>query len=212
MNRYTVTNLLTGNVYKAEFATQAAFDEWLERKSQVKPKVSAGFKERRFPADDQGFGSGWSIVDIDGELCYQTEEIIPEEGDPIPATDRPLSEVHPDWYATGTPTLDGDEVVVPAQHTIEIESLDSEIEAKRIEQLWDEANEIALQFDHNSRAKALSWKVDGSPQWRTDRIAAIDAWMDGIWSAYYAAVATPGATTIGEIPDIPYNFSDLIVE
>ena len=46
MNRYTVTNLLTGNVYRAEFATQAAFDEWLDRKSQVRPKVSTGFKER----------------------------------------------------------------------------------------------------------------------------------------------------------------------
>ena len=68
---------------------------------------------------------------MDGELRYQTPEIMIEEADVIAATDRPLSEVHPDWYATGTPTLDGAEVVVPAQHTIEVVDMTAELRAQR---------------------------------------------------------------------------------
>ncbi len=83
----------------------------------------------------------------------------------------------------------------------------------RIDKIWNEANDIAQAgFDHNSRAKALSWKIEADcPQWRLDRINAIDDWMDSIWSAYFIAKAN-GAETIGDISDCPYCFADLMVE
>ncbi len=75
--------------------------------------------------------------------------------------------------------------------------------------LWEEANKIALQFDRNARERSLAWKVDPDcPAWRMDRIKAVEAWMDEIWGKYYAAVES-GATTIGDVPPLPYDFSQI---
>ena len=80
------------------------------------------------------------------------------------------------------------------------------------ERLWTEANRIALQFDRNSRERALAWLMDPEcPEWRKERIQANIAWSDTIWASYYIAVEAY-VDSIGDIEPLPYTFHQLINE
>jgi hypothetical protein len=89
---------------------------------------------------------------------------------------------------------------------------------ERIQSLWEQANTAALAaFDHNSRLWALNQKLAGNcPAWRLERIAAIEAWLDGVWQHYYTAKYQVQAGNLGaELPalgDCPYKFADLLAE
>lgn len=106
-----------------------------------------------------------------------------------------------------------EEAARDAEEAAALAEAEARKEPERIASLWNQANALAeAAFDHNSRAKALSWKVDGSPQWRLDRIAAIDAWMDMVWGAYFQAKADPAVTELPALPPCPHSFSDLLQE
>jgi len=85
-------------------------------------------------------------------------------------------------------------------------------EDERKHRLWSQANERALEFDRNSRERAAFWMMDSAiPQWRKDRIEAILAWSDTIWSAYYVALSQ-GDTDLAHDIALPYTFHQLVSE
>jgi len=49
----------------------------------------------------------------------------------------PLSEIQPEWYRVAPPVLDGDEVVVPAEHTVAVEDMSEELLSAKLDTLWE---------------------------------------------------------------------------
>ena len=84
--------------------------------------------------------------------------------------------------------------------------------------LWETANAIALAaFDDNSRFWALRQKMSGTaPAWQLERIAAIEAWLDGVWQGYYTAkYQVQNGNLAASLPDFgqcPFAFADLLAE
>ena len=209
MNRYKITNLLTATPYEIrdddlsrlaaqhyKYGKKATPDsytlaEWLERKQNA-----YGHPERRFPAN----GLGWFIRAAGDDLEMVTEaregftytdpEGVAHEVDPVPETARPLSEVHPEWYAVATPTLDGDDVVVPAEHRVVVEDMSPELQAKRIDALWTKANAFAKSgLDGNDIASLTPGLSLPIPAGHRAQILQWLLWGSQVWQAYYTAKA-----------------------
>lgn len=76
-----------------------------------------------------------------------------------------------------------------------------------VAEAWAKADAIARAgADDNSRARYLMWMIDpSSSATRKARIAAVTAWIDGVWTAYAAFKANP----IGDFqpPSTPCPFT-----
>jgi hypothetical protein len=124
-------------------------------------------------------------------------------------------ETIPAWIDTATdpPTEHAEQVIEhPAEHAFEIVDLAPEIEAARVASLWKQADNIAAQFDGNSRDRAIAWLIDPAcPAWRRERIGAILAWMDSVWQAYYAAKADAAVNAL-PFSTPPFTFAQLVAE
>ena len=65
--------------------------------------------------------------------------------------------------------------------------------------------------------EALRQKMSGTaPAWQLERIAAIEAWLDGVWQGYYTAkYQVQNGNLAASLPDFgqcPFAFADLLAE
>ena len=213
MNRYQITNLITGQAYNHE-GDADSLAEYLTSHSpdRVKPIGSCGHPERRFPTT----GQGWSIEQgADGlehvtaavdAVTYTDMEGIEQQTDPVPEIRRPLQEVRPEWYRVAAPVLDGVEVVVQAEHSIETVSMLPELKAAKEAALWTASTNYEQIFVANAAYSGLlEAKLAGSP-----KAIAFGNWITTLWAEYYSRKdALLAATTQAEIEAIGEDFSSV---
>ena len=220
MKRYNITNLITGNQYAITDADLERFGQSITERVAVKTNAY-GHQERRFPAA----GEGWSIEQgVDGlehvtaeveVTTYTDMEGIEQQTDPVPEIRRPLQEVRPEWYRVAEPTLDGLEVVVPAEHTIVVEDISAELH----DRLQTEANHAAWGYifasghDQGGLMQLIRWldKTD-TPQAAKTMILAVEAWKDAVMDLYYVkknliATEQPYDLDYSSIGPCPHKFS-----
>lgn len=123
MLRYTVTNLVTSSVYHFTDADLQAHGETLEDWLALKAFVY-GHPERRFPAS----GADWHIEDSPSGLLLFTDG----QGS------APLRDERPSWYSAGTPSLDGADVVVPTERSVQVEDITTEVQDAQVASIWQE--------------------------------------------------------------------------
>jgi hypothetical protein len=124
------------------------------------------------------------------------------------------TETIPAWIddTTDPMTVHGVETIEhPAEHTIEIIDTAPEEQAARIAVAWTAANAAAeAGADQNARARYLAWLIDPAcPQARKDKILAVQAWMDAIWTSYAIYKASPVGDFVLPADPCPHSFWDI---
>jgi len=93
----------------------------------------------------------------------------------------------------------------------------------KISALWTYVNALVTQsklaaaLDENAHGKISMWIALGQlPEWRLNRLAALDKWSDGAWMTYYAlkeqALAGEDIELPDTLPPCPVTFSQLLFE
>lgn len=182
MLRTRVHNTVTGQRYEFTEPDQAAVDAKLAAKVAV-----YGQPEVREPARVvHESGAGYRIDDVDGSLTF-TVFIIDGETETTVST-APLFDTRPQWYAGGrTPSLEGQEVVIPAEREVVTTDITAEVnQAEAIRIVQARLDRHAQSWGYDNIFTACTYADEPAvPQFQAEG-RALRAWRSATWAACYA--------------------------
>lgn len=133
MNRYKITNLITGYNYEitddALHEKEITIDQWLIKKQNAYGKV-----EHVIDITNHFMGS--TVEDISGTLFVVSPDISGNNSLTV------LQELRPEWFLVDTPILSGSNLIVSAQHQIVIEDMLEEFKQKKIKAIDNRTQEL----------------------------------------------------------------------
>jgi hypothetical protein len=146
------------------------------------PQHEWGRAERREPsASRDGDPCQWRIEDVAGELVMVTAATITAV-----EMRTPLREARPDWYAVGVPRLEGAEVVVPADYSVEVIDTSAEDAAAAqkaaVAAIQSRLDTLAQSWDYDDIKSGADYRDDPYPRFAAEG-KVMFLWRSATWAA-----------------------------
>lgn len=200
MIRCNIHNLITGQRYEFTATDQAAVDTKLLAKEKV-----YGKPETREPVRVVNNTYGHRIDDISGSSLTYTEFTLEGETETVVST-VPLSNARPQWYAGGrTPTIDGQEVVVPSERNVIIADITADVNRTIvINAVQSRLDAHAQSWGYDSIFTACTYADEASvPQFQAEG-QVLRSWRSTTWAACHQHTDAPSLDALlATLPEPP---------